>query len=86
MRVRAKQSLRWFSSIVLLSSGSIFGVSEVAVLERAIPRDKFLQTKKLPDWTSCDPDQRECFRVVPTRKLLPSLPASLRQSQAKMGH
>ena len=45
-------------------------------MERAITRDRFKETKQLPNWTSCDPTQREQLRLVPTRKLLPSAPAS----------
>lgn len=56
--------------------GCIFGSSEVAVMERAITKDRFKETKQLPNWTSCDPTQREHLRVVPTRKLLPSAPTS----------
>ena len=56
--------------------GSIFGSSEMAVLERAMSRDKFKELRQLPDWTSCDPEQREHLRVVPTRKLLPAAPTS----------
>ena len=54
--------------------GCIFGCSDVAVMERAVTRDRFKETKILPNWTSCDPSQREHLRVVPTRKLLPSAP------------
>lgn len=57
-------------------TGCIFGSSEVAVMERAITKDRFKETKQLPNWTSCDPTQREHLRVVPTRKLLPSAPTS----------
>ena len=39
-------------------------------------RDKFKELRQLPDWTSCDPEQREQLRVVPTRKLLPAAPSS----------
>lgn len=56
--------------------GSIFGSSEVAVLERAVTRDTFRELAQLPDWTSCDPEQREQLRAVPTRKLLPAAPSS----------
>jgi len=55
-------------------SGSIFGSSEVAVLERAMTRDRFKEHRQLPDWTSCDPEQREQLRLLPTRKLLPAAP------------
>ena len=57
--------------------GSIFGSSEVAVLERAVSRERFKEmNQRLPDWSSCDPDQHEQLHPVPTRKLLPSAPAS----------
>ena len=63
-------------------SGSIFGASEAAVLERAISRDKFKDERQLPDWMSTDPDQREKLRPVPIRKLLPSAPGSFTRSSA----
>ena len=62
------------SFLVVLLIGSIFGSSEVAVMERAVHRDKFKELKQLPDWMSCDPEQREQLRVVSTRKMLPSAP------------
>ena len=68
--------------MVLLHPGSIFGSSEVAVLERAVPRDKFKETKKLPEWVSCDSDQREHLRSLPARKLLPSIPPSMRHTHS----
>jgi actin-related protein 10 len=58
--------------------GSIFGSSEVAVLERAVTKERFREmSQRLPDWSSCDPDQHEQLRAVPTRKLLPAAPSSL---------
>jgi len=66
--------------------GSIFGASEVAVLERAVSKEKFVKTKKLPDWTSCNPEEQEHFRSMPSRKLLPSVPpsSSHRQSTSQL--
>jgi actin-related protein 10 len=64
--------------------GSIFGTSEVAVLERAVSKEKFREmNQRLPDWTSCDPEQHERLRPVPTRKLLPAAPSSLYKSTTK---
>ena len=63
---------------VLCFPGSIFGNSEVAVLERAVTRERFKEmNQRLPDWTSCNTDQHEQLRPVPTRKLLPAAPSSL---------
>jgi len=53
------------------------------VLERAITKDKFKELGQLPDWTSCDPEQREQLRIVPTRKLLPAAPSSLVKQTSK---
>lgn len=56
-------------------TGSIFGSSEVAVLERAVSKEKFKEMHScLPDWSSCDPAQHEQLRAVPVRKLLPAAP------------
>lgn len=65
-------------SSVIHFSASIFGASEHAVLERAVTRERYREHKQLPEWMSCDPDQREQLRPVPTRKLLPSAPGSIR--------
>jgi hypothetical protein len=56
----------------------------VAVLERAVSKEKFREmNQRLPDWTSCDPEQHERLRPVPTRKLLPAAPSSLYKSTTK---
>ena len=61
--------------IYIACVGSIFGSSEVAVLERAMSKDKFKELhNRLPDWSSCDPEQQEQLRPVPVRKLLPAAP------------
>ena len=74
-----------FSVSLSLSAGSIFGNSEVAVLERAVSKERFFKemNKRLPDWTSCDPEQHEQLRPVPTRKLLPAAPSSLYKTSTK---
>lgn len=65
----------------ITNTGSIFGCSEVAVLERAVTKEKFKEmNQRLPDWSSCDPEQHELLRPVPTRKLLPAAPTSLYKS------
>jgi actin-related protein 10 len=61
--------------------GSIFGCSEIAVLERAVSKDRFKEMNQhLPDWSSCDPNQQEGLRPLPIRKLLPAAPTSLFKS------
>ena len=66
-------------------AGSIFGSSETAVLERSVSRDYFKEHRKLPDWTSADPDDWERLRAIPTRKLLPSSPSSFTTRQLSSG-
>ena len=63
------------------NTGSILGYSEVAVLERSVNKERFEEmNQRLPDWSSCDSDQHEQLRPVPTRKLLPAAPASIYKS------
>ncbi len=56
---------------------SIFGSSEIAMMERAITKDKFKELKQLPEWMSCDPEQQEQLKTVSLRKMLPSAPSAL---------
>ncbi len=56
---------------------SIFGSSEMAMMERAVTKDKFKELKKLPEWMSCDPEQQEQLKTVSLRKMLPSAPSAL---------
>jgi len=42
-----------------------------------------MKAQKLPDWTSCNPEDREHFRTLPSRKLLPSVPSLSRQTPTK---
>ena len=63
------------------NAGSILGHSELAVLERSVSKERFNEAnQRLPDWSSCDSDQHEQLRPVPTRKLLPAAPASMYKS------
>ena len=58
-----------FSNLFIVKTGSIFGSQEKAVLERAVTMDSFLETSQLPDWMSCDPDQREKLHLsLPVKK------------------
>lgn len=65
---------------------SIFGSSETAMQERAVTKEKFKELKKLPDWLSSDPEQREHLRTVPMRKLLPSVPGGLTRRFSSQQH
>ena len=57
---------------VYCSSGSLLGACETTVLERSVSREEYKETRSLPDWMSCDPDQREQLREVVVGKVLPS--------------
>ena len=59
----------------LLFSGSLLGACETAVLERSVSRDEYKETRCLPDWMSCDPEQREQLKEVVVSKVLPSTSA-----------
>ena len=83
-RLRHEPKMMVYGALCFLT-GCIFGSSEIAVMERAVTRDRFRETKQLPNWTSCDPNQREHLRVVPTRKLLPSAPTYSRSSVSAQG-
>ncbi|XP_064403318.1 actin-related protein 10-like [Halichondria panicea] len=61
---------------------SIFGSSEIAMMERAITKDKFKELKQLPEWMSCDPEQQEQLKTVSLRKMLPSAPSALTRRMA----
>ena len=56
-------------------SGSLLGACETAVLERSLSRDEYRETRSLPDWMSCDPEQREQLKEVVVGKVLPSTSA-----------
>jgi len=53
---------------------------ETAVLERAVSREKFAESGKLPDWLSPDPALREGLRVI---KRGSSTPIMSRSSKSK---
>ena len=54
--------------------GSIFGALEIAVLERAVTREVFAESGRLPDWLSPDPTLREEKRPIKKGSSTPILP------------
>ena len=51
------------------------------MMERVVSKERFKEMdQRLPDWSSCDPDQHEQLRPILTRKLLPAAPSSLYKS------
>ena len=61
--------------IGILLSGSLLGACETAILECSVSRDEYRETRCLPDWMSCDPEQREQLKEVVVGKVLPSTSA-----------